>query len=125
MLVGSCDGGREGIRSWWAGVLPTRIGRILLAACLMASWGVAVTCVAPSVAFAQDEAAVDEDGDVQAQAVLVIQDVAAQGGIAREDVFERLRHGRAGCLHRRGRRDAGKMRGEGDRGHAGMLHNRP
>ena len=65
MLVGSCDGGREGIRSWWAGVLPTRIGRILLAACLMASWGVAVTCVAPSVAFAQDEAAVDEDGDAE------------------------------------------------------------
>ncbi|MEI6504638.1 MAG: MotA/TolQ/ExbB proton channel family protein [Planctomycetota bacterium] len=65
MLVGSCDGGREGIRSWQAGMLPTRIGRILLAACLMASWGVAATCVAPSVAFAQDEAAVDEDGDAE------------------------------------------------------------
>ncbi|MEX0669224.1 MAG: MotA/TolQ/ExbB proton channel family protein [Pirellulales bacterium] len=62
MLVGSCDSGREGMRSWHAGMLPTRIGRILLVACLMASWGVAATCVAPSVAFAQDDEEVADAG---------------------------------------------------------------
>ncbi|MCE9632467.1 MAG: MotA/TolQ/ExbB proton channel family protein [Planctomycetia bacterium] len=65
MLAGACDGGREGIWSWQAGMLPARIGRILLVACLTASWGVASTCVVPSVASAQDEEAVDEGGDAE------------------------------------------------------------
>lgn len=65
MLVGACDGGREGIWSWQAALLPARLGRILLVACLMASWGVAATCVVPSVAYAQDEDVVDEGGDVE------------------------------------------------------------
>ena len=63
MLVGSCNGGLEGIRScrsWQAGMLPTRIGRMLLTACLLASWGFAATFVAPTVAVAQDEEVVDE-----------------------------------------------------------------
>ena len=60
MLVGSCDGGRGGVGTWLAGMLPARIGRVLLVACLMATWGVATTCVTPTVAVAQDDAAADE-----------------------------------------------------------------
>jgi biopolymer transport protein ExbB len=61
MLVGSCVGGRDGNRSWLTGMLPVRIGRILLVASLMASWGVATTFITPSVAVAQDEAAAEEE----------------------------------------------------------------
>lgn len=62
MLVGSCDDGRDGTRSWLPGGLPGRLGRILLATCMLASWGVTATCVAPSVAIAQDEEALVDDG---------------------------------------------------------------
>jgi biopolymer transport protein ExbB len=62
MLVGSCDDGRDGTRSWLPGGLPGRLGRILLATCMLASWGVTATCVVPSVAIAQDEEALVDDG---------------------------------------------------------------
>jgi len=62
MLVGSCDDGRDGTRSWLPGGMPGRLGRILLATCMLASWGVTATCVVPSVAIAQDEEALVDDG---------------------------------------------------------------
>jgi biopolymer transport protein ExbB len=73
MQVGACDGERGGIWSLLTGSLPGRLGRIVLAACLMASWGVATTCVAPSTAVAQDEeAAADEGGgEPEGQSYLV------------------------------------------------------
>lgn len=61
MLVGSCDAGRDGFGSWLSGLLPARIGRLLLVACLLGSWGIASTVVMPTVAVAQDEEAAAEE----------------------------------------------------------------
>lgn len=64
MRVGSCESGRGGLLAWLTG--PARLGRILLAACLMASGAAAVTCVTPAVAIAQDEdVAADEAVDAE------------------------------------------------------------
>lgn len=71
MLVGSCDAGRTGFGSWLSGLLPARIGRLLLVACLLGSWGIASTVVMPTVAVAQDEeAAADEGGEPEGKSYL-------------------------------------------------------
>jgi len=61
-----CDamaaGGQGTDRSWLAGLLGGRLGRGILAACMMASWAaatVAPVVLAPTAAVAQDEATAD------------------------------------------------------------------
>jgi biopolymer transport protein ExbB len=61
MLVGSCRNGRDGTRAGVFGGLPERLGRILLATCMMASWGAVAVCVSPTVAVAQDEPLVADE----------------------------------------------------------------
>jgi biopolymer transport protein ExbB len=65
MLVGSRDDGRSGSRSWLSGLLPGRVGRLLIAACITASWGVAAISVAPSIAVAQEDQASADDEAVE------------------------------------------------------------
>lgn len=69
MVAGAAGFGRAEERMRHSGLLP-RIGRILLAACLVAGWASAVGSLAtPNVAMAQD-AAVDEDlGDGEQKSV--------------------------------------------------------
>ncbi|MFM8735541.1 MAG: MotA/TolQ/ExbB proton channel family protein [Pirellulales bacterium] len=71
MLVGSCDAGRTGLGSWLSGLLPARIGRLLLVACLIGSWGIASTVVAPSIAVAQEEGEeVADEGEPEGKSYL-------------------------------------------------------
>ncbi len=69
MECGACDGERGVVRSCVAGVLPSWLGRGLLAACLMAAWTavtVAPVLLSPAAAVAQDEAA-EESADAAAE----------------------------------------------------------
>ena len=71
MLVGSTDGRRLGIRPWVSAGLAGGLGRVLLAALLTASCGLATICVAPAVAVAQDEEVVaDEEAQPEAKSYL-------------------------------------------------------
>lgn len=56
--------------------------------------------------------AIDKDRDMQAQAVLVVEHIAAQGGELDEDSRQRLAHGAAGHGDGLGRRHMTKVRGE-------------
>jgi biopolymer transport protein ExbB len=78
MLVGSCVGGRDGNRSWLTGMLPVRLGRILLVASLMASWGVATTFVAPSVAVAQEEEAAEEEPEGKSYLTFLVESLGVK-----------------------------------------------
>ncbi len=66
---------------------------------------------------------VDKNGDVQAQAILVVEDITAQGGIARKDVAQDVRDRGAGCDDRFRRRDTRQMSCESDTRHAGRNAN--
>jgi biopolymer transport protein ExbB len=70
MLVGSCDAGRTGFGSWLSGLLPARIGRLLLVACLLGSWGIASTVVMPTAALAQEEDAGGEEEEPEGKSYL-------------------------------------------------------
>ena len=70
MLVGSCDARRTGFGSWLSGLLPARIGRLLLVACLLGSWGIASTVVAPSVAVAQEGEEAADEGEPEGKSYL-------------------------------------------------------
>ncbi len=57
MQSGACNGGRSVVRSWLADLGSMRLGRALLIACLMGSWGLAVVApvvLTPTVAMAQE-----------------------------------------------------------------------
>lgn len=67
MLVGSRDDGPRRNRSWRSVLLPQRLGRMLIAACLLTAWGAAATSIAPSVAVAQDEQTLVDDEGTEAE----------------------------------------------------------
>lgn len=70
MLVGSCDARRTGFGSWLSGLLPARIGRILLVACLLGSWGIASTVLVPTVAVAQEGEEAADEGEPEGKSYL-------------------------------------------------------
>ena len=82
MQSGACNAGRSGFRSWLAGMVSMRLGRALLIACLMGSWGLAVVApvaLTPSVALAQDGDAAG--GEEEAEGTSYLAFLAAALGI--------------------------------------------
>ena len=82
MQSGACNAGRGVVRSWLADLGSMRLGRALLIACLMGSWGLAVVApvaLTPTVAQAQDGDAAAGEEEAEGQSYLAF--LAAALGI--------------------------------------------
>ena len=67
--------------------------------------------------------AINEDSDVQPEAVLVVEHLTAYRRIARKDIGQRRTHRCTGRLHRAARSDVAQVLREVDHGHGVMVQN--